>query len=98
MLMKKSLIAILLAFSAVVVLNGCIVSDKKLTDKVQEAIVNDVAQSGKQLEVTTFELGDKQGKNYKGVLQGKIDGEEVIYDVTVTDEGRDFDVDWEQRK
>lgn len=96
--MKKNLIAILLAFSAVVFLNGCIVSDKKLTDKVQEAIVNDVAQSGKQLEVTTFELGDKQGKNYKGVLQGKIDGEEVIYDVTVTDEGSDFDVDWEQRK
>ena len=96
--MKKSLIAILLAFSAVVVLNDCIVSDKKLTDKVQEAIVNDVAQSGKQLEVTTFELGDKQGMNYKGVLQGKIDGEEVIYDVTVTDEGSDFDVDWEQRK
>jgi len=96
--MKKNLIAILLAFSAVFVLNGCIVSDKKLTDKVQEAIVNDVAQSGKQLEVTTFELGDKQGKNYKGVLQGKIDGEEVIYDVTVTDEGSDFDVDWEQRK
>lgn len=96
--MKKILISILLVFSTVVMLNGCIVSDQKLADKVQEAIVNDVAQNGKQLEVTTFELGDKQGKNYKGVLQGKIDGEEVVYDVTVTDEGSDFDVDWEQRK
>ena len=96
--MKKILISILLFFSTVVMLNGCIVSDQKLADKVQEAIVNDVAQNGKQLEVTTFELGDKQGKNYKGVLQGKIDGEEVVYDVTVTDEGSDFDVDWEQRK
>ena len=96
--MKKILISILLVFSTVVMLNGCIVSDQKLADKVQEAIVNDVAQNGKQLEVTTFELGDKQGKNYKGVLQGTIDGEEVVYDVTVTDEGSDFDVDWEQRK
>ena len=96
--MKKILVSFLLAFSAMVVLNGCIVSDKKLADKVQEAIVNDVAQTGRQLEVTTFELGDKQGKNYKGVLQGKIDGEDVVYDVTVTDEGSDFDVDWEQRK
>ena len=96
--MKKILISILLVFFFVVMLNGCIVSDQKLADKVQEAIVNDVAQNGKQLEVTTFELGDKQGKNYKGVLQGKIDGEEVVYDVTVTDEGSDFDVDWEQRK
>jgi hypothetical protein len=31
------------------------------------------------------------------VLKGKLDGKEVVYDVKVTDEGDDFDVDWTLR-
>ena len=43
-------------------------------------------------------LEKSEGKNYKGVLTGKLNGEDVVYDVTVDDSGNDFDVDWELRK
>ena len=33
----------------------------------------------------------------KGVLTGKLNGEDAVYDVTVTDAGSDFDIDWELR-
>ena len=92
--MKKYLFSIIFALSALVMLNGCIVSDKKLSEKIQSAIVDEEASNGKTLEVTEFSLGDKIGKNYKGVLKGNLDGKDVIYDVTVNDEGNDFDVDW----
>ena len=95
--MKKYLFSIIFALSALVMLNGCIVSDKKLSEKIQSAIVDEEAFNGKTLEVTEFSLGDKIGKNYKGVLKGKLDGKDVIYDVTVNDEGNDFDVDWNLR-
>jgi hypothetical protein len=45
-----------------------------------------------------LKLEKSDGKNYKGVLTGKLNGEEVTYDVTVDDSGSDFDVDWELRK
>lgn len=95
--MKRYLFSIIFALSALVMLNGCIVSDKKLSEKIQSAIVDEEASNGKTLEVTEFSLGDKIGKNYKGVLKGKLDGKDVIYDVTVNDEGNDFDVDWNLR-
>lgn len=95
--MKKYLFSIIFALSALVMLNGCIVSDKKLSEKIQSAIVDEEASNGKTLEVTEFSLGDKIGKNYKGVLKGKLDGKDVIYDITVNDEGNDFDVDWNLR-
>ena len=63
--MKKYLFSLVFAFSALVMLNGCIVSEQKLTDKIQAAIVDDEQSKGKTLEVTEFSLGDKTGKNYK---------------------------------
>ena len=77
--MKKYLFSLVFAFSALVMLNGCIVSEQKLTDKIQAAIVDDEQSKGKTL------------------LKGKLDGKEVVYDVKVTDEGDDFDVDWTLR-
>ena len=78
-------------------LNGCIVSEQKLTEKIQSAIVEEEQSKGRTLEVTEFSLGEKTGKNYQGVLKGKLDGKEMVYDVTVTDEGDDFDVNWTPR-
>ena len=43
-------------------------------------------------------MDDKTGKNYQGVLKGKLDGKDVVFDVKVVDEGDDFDVDWELRE
>ncbi len=86
------------AFAALVILNGCIVSDEKLNDKVTQSIVEYEQQQGNTLEVTDLKLEKADGKNYKGVLTGKLNGEDAIFDVTVDDSGKEFDIDWEQRK
>ena len=96
--MKKYLVSMVFALSALVMLNGCIVSEKKLTDKVQEAMVEYEQDQGNRLEVTDLNLEKSDDKGYKGVLTGKLNGEDVTYDVTVSDAGDDFDVDWELRK
>ena len=96
--MKKVLVSMVLACSALVMLSGCVVSEEKLTDKVTQGIVEYEQQQGNRLEVTDLKLEKGEGKDYKGVLTGKLNGEEVVYDVTVNDEGNDFDVDWELRK
>ena len=96
--MKKVLISMVFACSALVMLNGCIVSEEKLTDKVTQGIVEYEQGQGNQLEVTDLKLEKAEGKNYKGVLTGKLNGEEVIYDVTVDDSGSEYDIDWELRK
>ena len=95
---KKVLISTAFACSALVMLNGCIVSEEKLTDKVTQGIVEYEQGQGNNLEVTNLKLEKAEGKNYKGVLTGKLNGEEVVYDVTVNDEDNDFDIDWELRK
>jgi hypothetical protein len=96
--MKKVLISLMFAVSALVMLNGCIVSEDKLTDKVMQGIVEYEQQQGNRLEVKDLKLEKSEGKNYKGVLTGTLNGEDVVYDVTVDDSGNDFDVDWEIRK
>ena len=96
--MKKYLVSMVFSLSALVMLNGCIVSEKKLTDKVQEAMVEYEQDQGNRLEVTDLKLKKSDDKGYKGVLTGKLNGEDVTYDVTVSDAGDDFDVDWELRK
>ena len=96
--MKKVLISMFLACSALVLLNGCVVSEEKLTDKVTQGSVEYEQQQGNRLEVTDLKLEKSEGKNYKGVLTGKLNGKDVEYDVTVDDSGSDFDVDWELRK
>ena len=96
--MKKYLVSMVFALSALMMLNGCIVSEKKLTDKVQEAMVEYEQDQGNRLDVTDLKLEKSDDKGYKGVLTGKLNGEDVTYDVTVSDAGDDFDVDWELRK
>ena len=86
------------AFAALVMLNGCIVSETKLNDKVTQSIVEYEQQQGNTLEVIELKLEKAEGKNYKGVLTGKLNGEDAIFDVTVDDSGKEFDIDWEQRK
>ena len=96
--MKKCFITIFFALSALMMLNGCIVSEEKLTDRVQQAMVEYEEGQGNRLEVTDLKLEKGQDKGYTGVLTGRLNGEEVTYDVTVSDEGSNFDVDWELRK
>lgn len=95
--MKKFFVSMVFTLSALVMLSGCVVSDQKLNDKVTQGIVEYEQQHGNRLEVTDLQLEKSEGKNYKGVLTGKLNGKDVIYDVTVDDSGSDFEVDWELR-
>ena len=96
--MKKFIFSMFFAFAAMMLLNGCIVSEEKLTDKVKQSMVEYEQNQGNRLEVTDLKLEKGGDKGYKGVLTGKLNGEDVVYDVTVSDAGNDFDVDWELRK
>ena len=96
--MKKKLVSIVLACSALIMLSGCVVSEDKLTDKVKQGIVEYEQEQGKRLVVTDLKLEKSEGNNYKGVLTGRLDGVDVVYDVTVDDSGSDFDVDWQLRQ
>ena len=98
MVMKKVIVSMVLACSALVMLSGCMVSEEKLNDKVTQGIVEYEQEHGNRLEVTDLKLEKSDGKNYKGVLTGRLNGKDVVYDVTVDDSGDDFDVDWELRK
>ena len=98
MVMKKVIVSMVLACSALVMLSGCMVSEEKLNDKVTQGIVEYEQEHGNRLEVTDLKLEKSEGKNYKGVLTGRLNGKDVVYDVTVDDSGDDFDVDWELRK
>ena len=96
--MKKFFISLVFALSVLVMLNGCVVSEEMLTDKVTQGIVEYEQEQGNRFEVTDLKLEKSEGKGYKGVLTGKLNGEDAVYDVTVTDAGSDFDIDWELRK
>ena len=96
--MKKFIVSMVFALSTLVMLNGCIVSEEKLTDKVKQAMVEYEQVQGNTLEVTDLKLEKGEDNGYKGVLTGTLNGEAVTYDVTASDAGDDFDVDWELRK
>ena len=95
--MKKCFVSMVFVLSALVMLTGCVVSEQKLNDKVTQGIVEYEEQHGNRLEVTDLQLEKSEGKNYKGVLTGKLNGKDVIYDVTVDDSDSEFDIDWELR-
>lgn len=96
--MKKVIISMVIACSALVMLSGCVVSEDKLKDKVTQGIVEYEQEQGNRLEVVDLKLEKSEGKGYKGVLTSKLNDKDVTYDVTVDDAGDDFDVDWELRQ
>ena len=96
--MKKFLLAFVFAVSMAVAFSSCTLTEERLAEKIKSAMVDDEKTNGKTLEVTGFDLGQKAGDQYKGVLKGRLDGQEVTYDVVVTDEGNDYDIDWEMRE
>ena len=95
--MKKYVVSMIFALSALVMLSGCVVSNEKLEDRVSKEMVQYEQAQGNQLEVTDLKLEKSEGKGYKGVLTGKLNGEDATYDVTVSDAGNEFDIDWEKR-
>jgi hypothetical protein len=95
--MRKYVVSMIFALSALVMLSGCIVSNEKLENRVTQEMVQYEQAHGNQLEVTDLKLEKSGDKGYKGVLTGKLNGEDATYDVTVSDDGNEFDIDWELR-
>lgn len=95
--MKKYVVSMIFALSALVMLSGCVVSNEKLENRVTQEMVQYEQAHGNQLEVTDLKLEKSGDKGYKGVLTGKLNGEDATYDVTVSDDGNEFDIDWELR-
>ena len=71
----------------------------KLYKSFTESVVAEQRDSGNVLTVDTIFLNQTAGYNFKGELRGHInDTTEVVYDLDVTDEGSDFDLEWNLRK
>ncbi|MBR5688736.1 MAG: hypothetical protein IKX36_12395 [Prevotella sp.] len=97
--MKKVVLVFVFAVSAAVMFNSCKnITEDELAEKVKKEMVNYEKGEGKNLEVISFDLGQKVDEKYNGVLKGRLNGQEVVYDVVVIDEGSDYDVDWDIRK
>lgn len=95
--MRKYVVSMIFALSALVMLSGCIVSNEKLENRVTQEMVQYEQANGNQLEVIDLKLEKSGDKGYKGVLTGKLNGEDATYDVTLSDDGNEFDIDWELR-
>lgn len=94
--MRKNLKTWVAVCLAIMLFCAC-VSKSKLEDRVAKSIKEFEQTQGNTLEVTGLTLED-DGKGFRGVLTGRLNGQEAVYDVTVADAGSDYDVDWELRK
>ncbi|MBO4850207.1 MAG: hypothetical protein J5529_04805 [Prevotella sp.] len=70
----------------------------KLYKSFTESVVAEQSELGNTLSVDTIFLNQTTGDNFKGELRGHInDSTEVVYDLDVTDEGDDFELEWNLR-
>ena len=74
------------------------VSVDKLSKTISESVIAEQRDSGRVLVVDTIFLNQTPDNNYTGELRGHVnDSVEVVYDLTVTDEGDDLSAEWTQR-
>ena len=99
-IMKKQSIIIACILSVLVLLPACKkVSVDKLKSQAIEAVIAEQKDSGNVLVVDNVTLTPSENAGYKGKLQGHLnDSIEVEYDLVVTDEGDEFDIDWTRVK
>ena len=92
----------LVALMALMTLGACNkkgeVSVDKLSKTISESVIAEQRDSGRVLVVDTIFLNPTSDNNYIGELRGHVnDSVEVVYDLTVTDEGDDLSAEWTQR-
>lgn len=92
----------LVALMALMTLGACNkkgeVSVDKLSKTISESVIAEQRDSGRVLVVDTIFLNLTSDNNYIGELRGHVnDSVEVVYDLTVTDEGDDLSAEWTQR-
>ena len=72
---------------------------EKLYKSFTKSVVEEQRGEGNELTVDTIFLNQTIGDNFKGELRGHInDSTEVVYDLDVTDDGNDFDLEWNLRE
>lgn len=75
------------------------VSVEKLRQSFVESVVAEQRDSGNTLTVDTFFLNKTTGDNFAGELRGHVnDTTEVVYDLSVVDEGEDLSLEWNLRE
>lgn len=71
----------------------------KLFQSFTESVIAEQKDSGNVLTVDTIFLNNTTGDNFKGELRGHInDSTEVVYDLDVVDEGKEFSLEWNLRE
>lgn len=99
--MKSKLFFITCAIVAVLALGSCkkVVNVDALCKSFTNEVIAEQRDLGNELTVDTIFLNQTTGYNYKGELRGHInDSTEVVYDLDVSDAGKDFDLEWNLRK
>lgn len=99
---NKQIVMIVCAMMALVSFCGCNkkreVSVDKLSQTIIESVVAEQRDSGCELTVDTIFLNNTEGDNFVGELRGHVnDTTEVVYDLSVTDDGDDLSAEWTLR-
>ena len=72
------------------------VSLDKVREIVSQSVIAEEKDSGRTLVLDTILL-QLNGKDYSGTIKGVLnDSIEVTYDLTLTDNGEDFDAEWKR--
>lgn len=100
---NKQIVIIVCALMALVSFGGCNkerkVSVDKLSQTIVESVVAEQRDSGRVLTVDTIFLNNTVGDNFSGELRGHVnDTIEVVYDLSVTDDGDDLSAEWTLRQ
>ena len=105
MMKSKNILLVACALMALVFLGGCQKLQKKevSVEKLHKTIIDNVTaeqlDSGRVFTVDTIFLNNTSGDNYNGELRGHLnDTIEVVYDLTVTDEGEEVEAEWNLRE
>ena len=75
------------------------ISVEKLEKTFIDNVTAEQLDSGCVLTIDTIFLNNTSGDNYVGELRGRLnDTLEVVYDLTVTDEGDEVEAGWNRRQ
>ncbi len=98
--MKKTRCLILAILALALAAGACQkkreISIDKVSNIIQQSVIAEQADSGHRLVVDTIMLNPATDAVYKGELHGCLDDSiTVTYDLTVTEEGDEYSMEWD---
>ena len=98
-IMRKHILSLcLIAFMAVTAVS-CQkkVSLDKMREIVSQSVITEEKDSGRTLVIDTIQIEPNGAKDFKGIIKGVLnDSIPVVYDLTLTDNGDDYDAEWKR--